>query len=446
MKGPTRALLVPLLALLAPGMARAADTLDKILAIDPAASSPAADLLAAKMPAEQRAQSHRMFTMLLDAYRQIETSAGVKTDEPAGAIAVFVAGNVAVHRGREISDPELTALVAQVRRVTAADAGLVKSLRLDRANVAQQYALVGMFMAVGQKSLAETPDAAQQAMLRQAAQGYLHTYLQTDIDSVEIGEHGLSWRNGKPSGALAAIGADARVAETSAATPAPGATAPATVKSGAGEQDLHALEERVKGIETIGFYTRTEMGVGGYFNFVPAPMVLFKSGDALRDMKQLADPAGLEANKSAHPSAWTKWRRNGGVLESLESNNTWKKLPYPKTYDRLAKGFKLSGKYKRLSGTGNVAFGGGSSVTAWSELVFDRSGTFRTSDGGSVSSVDDRSSAFATGTRPEGSGTYEIEGYVLTLRYAGGHTVYRMITADASDPKAIWLDGFGYTQ
>lgn len=218
------------------------------------------------------------------------------------------------------------------------------------------------------------------------------------------------------------------------------------MKSGAGEQDLHALEERVKGIETIGFYTRTEMGAGGYFNFVPAPMVLFKSGDALRDMKQLADPAGLEANKSAHASAWTKWRRNGGVLESLESNNTWKKLPYPKTYDRLAKGFKLSGRYTRLSGTGNVAFGGGSSVTAWSELVFDRNGTFRTSGGGSASSVDASSSAFATGTRPEEGGTYEIEGYVLTLRYADGHAVYRMITTDASDPKAIWLDGFGYTQ
>lgn len=233
---------------------------------------------------------------------------------------------------------------------------------------------------------------------------------------------------------------------SSAATPAPIATAPATVKSGAGEQDLHALEERVKGIETIGFYTRTEMGAGGYFNFVPAPMVLFKSGDALRDMKQLADPAGLEANKSAHASAWTKWRRNGGVLESLESNNTWKKLPYPKTYDRLAKGFKLSGRYTRLSGTGNVAFGGGSSVTAWSELVFDRNGTFRTSDGGSASSVDASSSAFATGTHPEEGGTYEIEGYVLTLRYADGHAVYRMITTDASDPKAIWLDGFSYTQ
>jgi hypothetical protein len=41
-------------------------------------------------------------------------------------------------------------------------------------------------------------------------------------------------------------------------------------------------------------------------------------------------------------------------------------------------------------------------------------------------------------------GTYTVDGYTLTLQYAGGRAEKRMIVADPSDTGVIWLDGTGY--
>lgn len=240
----------------------------------------------------------------------------------------------------------------------------------------------------------------------------------------------------------------APAAASAAATVAsarPTATTTAAAKPATGALDLRSLTERTGEIETIAFYSRMQMGVGGAFMLVPTPLVLFKNGEALRDMKQLTDPAGLAANHTSHEHEWTKWRRNGSAIEELEGT-TWKKISYTKTYDRLPKGFKLSGSYEHISGTGNTAFGGGASIAAWSDLVFDRDGTFHTGGGISGSIEDANSRAIASGTAASQHGTYEVNGYVLTFHYSDGHDENRMITTDASDTSTIWLDGLGYTR
>ncbi|MCB1624573.1 MAG: hypothetical protein KDI32_08295 [Pseudomonadales bacterium] len=201
-------------------------------------------------------------------------------------------------------------------------------------------------------------------------------------------------------------------------------------------------------IETVGFDTRTRVGYGGMLTFDPTPIVLFKSGDALRDMAALKSITDVATHKAAHPKSWTTWRRSGKAIEILQAKG-WQKITYTQTLDRLPAGYQLVGAYRRLSGGGNLAIGGNAAIAVWSTLSFDRAGNFA-SGGGSGSSTSNESagtttSVVTTGRAPDRYGRYRIEGYTLTLNYADGRVERRMIVTDVSDPGVIWLDGDGYT-
>lgn len=198
-------------------------------------------------------------------------------------------------------------------------------------------------------------------------------------------------------------------------------------------------------IATVGFYNKTGIGVGGMVTFSPTPVVLFKSGDALWRIAALKEGDSVDALRAARPADWTRWRRAGGVLE-IEKQGEWQKLDYQKTMDALPRGFKLDGRYGKLSGTGNVAMGGTSSVTVWSQLAFSRDGSFVSGGGASASARAGDTSTVAGGTTPERRGSYELDGYVLTLKHADGRVEHRLMVTDEKDPGVVWLDGDGYTR
>jgi hypothetical protein len=199
------------------------------------------------------------------------------------------------------------------------------------------------------------------------------------------------------------------------------------------------------GIQTVGFDTKTGVGFGGMLTFNPVPIVLFRNGDALRDVKGLNADGGLSAHRSANPDQWTKWRRNGAGIEIMKKDG-WKKITYTATMDRLPNGYTLQGSYSSTSGTGNLAVGGGDAVIAWSTMSFDRQGGFSSGGGAGASSSSDGGSVVTSGKAPNEYGRYAINGYTLTLNYADGRVERRMIVTEAAKPSAIWLDGTGYTR
>lgn len=202
------------------------------------------------------------------------------------------------------------------------------------------------------------------------------------------------------------------------------------------------------GIETVGFYSKVGVGYGGMLTFSPTPIVLFKSGEALRDMRGLKFAGGLAAHKAAHPKDWTTWRRAGRAIEVMGEKG-WQKTAYASTMDRLPKGFTLNKTYRSVGGTGNLALGGTSAVLVWSNLSFERNGTFSSGGGSGATSESSgggtKSSVVTSSRRAPQQGRYEIDGYTLTLRYADGRSERRMIVTDRANPSVIWLDGDGYT-
>lgn len=200
-------------------------------------------------------------------------------------------------------------------------------------------------------------------------------------------------------------------------------------------------------IETVGFDTRARMGAGGMVMAVPVPIVLFRSGEAVDDIEALAHPGGLAAHRAKNPDDWGRWRRAGGGIE-MTRKGAWKRLAFTKTLDRLPAGFRLEGRYRSMSGAGTAAIGGTSSVVVWSDLTFDRAGGFATGGGAGASSESPDGGARTTtgSTRAAQRGRYDLAGYTLTLRYDDGRVERRLIVADPTDAKTIWLDGEGWVR
>ncbi len=202
----------------------------------------------------------------------------------------------------------------------------------------------------------------------------------------------------------------------------------------------------VASIESFGFDTRTKMGVGGFLTLDVFPVVLFRNGEALKDVSGLSYRGGLQAHRQAHPADWTRWRRADGRLQ-LAGSGGWKAMAFTTTYARLPDELRLNGLYRNLSGTGNIAVGGNSQVAAWSEYRFWPDGRVARGGGaGAYAASGDASVA----TRREASnrrGQYRVEGFTLRIVYDDGSTESRVLITDPTDPKgAIWLDGVGYVQ
>ncbi len=96
------------------------------------------------------------------------------------------------------------------------------------------------------------------------------------------------------------------------------------------------------GIETVSFFNKMGYGYGGMVTYNPTPIVLFKSGEALRDMAALQFPGGLAAHKAAHPKDWTKWRRSGKAIEVM-GNKGWERIAYTRTHGSTSARFQVFG-------------------------------------------------------------------------------------------------------
>lgn len=197
-------------------------------------------------------------------------------------------------------------------------------------------------------------------------------------------------------------------------------------------------------IDSFAFATRPKMGLGGFIALDIYPVVLFKSGELLTDVRGLRFAGGLAAHRLAHPDAWTRWRRDGGQL--LKAGQ-WAKLPFNKTYARLPPDLRLTGTFRSVGGTGNVAVGGSQTVTVVDEYRFSADGrVMRSGAVGSTAQAGDTSVVTSGGPRQR-SGGYRMDGLLLRIDFDDGSREQRVLITDPEKPGgALWLDGESYVE
>jgi len=167
-----------------------------------------------------------------------------------------------------------------------------------------------------------------------------------------------------------------------------------------------------------GFLTLTE----------PYPVVLLTDGWACLEMDFVAQPGNAETHRAANPQSWVRWvRTNGRVILGGKYAAFGGSVP-PKPA-----GFRLDGLYTYTKSSG------GGDLTSISErsFRFTSAGLFGYGS----------SSSFSTGNAiggnfpPDQRGTYEIDGYLINLRFDDGDTV---VVSFVDDGDLIYVAGRWY--
>lgn len=258
-----------------------------------------------------------------------------------------------------------------------------------------------------------------------------------------------------PSGTASPTDAPARV-PAPATAPAPVAPASPSVPSPrpaqstppapAGNPPGVSPSALLASIDSYGFDTRAKIGLGGMVALDVVPVVLFRNGEALTDVRGLSFPGGIAAHRRAHADEWTRWQRSGGKIQ-LAGPKGWEPLAFATTYPRLPAGFRLAGEYRSVTGTGNVAIGGTQSVTVYDVYTFTADGRVERQGGSGSRAEADRTSAVTRNANATRLGTYTVSGLTIDIRYADGSRESRILITDPTDPKsAIWLDGESYVR
>jgi len=206
--------------------------------------------------------------------------------------------------------------------------------------------------------------------------------------------------NGKDSGTVSPSTRDAGTMGT-----------PATPTSGsAAEMDPGSFDGKIVA-------AAMDDAVGGF----PVPIWLYKGGVYPTDDDGLLPiPAEAVKHRTANPDLWSAWRRTPNGVER-KIGREWSPLAYDDEYAALAPGSRI-----------NATFNSSGDVYQERKYRFTSTGRFEYCREIAVASI-----------RPEyGSGTYEVDGYVIRLRYSGGTVETLSFVHDPKlRPNSIWVDG-----
>lgn len=150
------------------------------------------------------------------------------------------------------------------------------------------------------------------------------------------------------------------------------------------------------------------------------PVALFENGDASYDFQNVLNPAGKEISKNQYPGDWRQWKKDDSGLYFGTENN-WKKLPHSNIKSQKEQGVRLNGTYTYTYYYDDVA--------VVKSFTFTQDGRFSISGFVSVDYENPYTDGWAGGSfeSPREQGFYEIDGFLLTLRFGSGVTTYKTI-------------------
>lgn len=193
--------------------------------------------------------------------------------------------------------------------------------------------------------------------------------------------------------------------------------------------------------------------------------LLLRDGTVHRGFSVPPDELDLSKSRRGEPENWGKWRRKGADFEVSWQGKAWETLGGEAVQPGAA-GTRLAGRF----GAGSGSSGAGMSSYGFWGVTFDASGRFRKDSRGGTSSGtsagaqsagvptisitrdDNGSTATAsvpgatvtsqTRKNPNGNneGTYQINGYTLSLRYDNGRVVRQPFFFYGAKRQGVWFE------
>ncbi len=147
--------------------------------------------MAAHLPAAARPDVERLYRVMLDKYPPLMNQLGVPAGDVAAAVATFLAGSYVAYRGVDFPDQHFKPLYEQVREIIGANAAFARASPVQRREMYEQMAILGMYMAVTREALKQRPDPQLAAAMKLAAKNYLQQFMKVDPERMRITDKGL---------------------------------------------------------------------------------------------------------------------------------------------------------------------------------------------------------------------------------------------------------------
>lgn len=213
----------------------------------------------------------------------------------------------------------------------------------------------------------------------------------------------------------------------------------------------------LKDTQIYGFYLHQyyETGVGGYLYPTYEPWLLLKDGTVHNEPVIAPSRFNVALSKQEEPQRWGRWtaQKNGAFMILWYDDTDNKPESYNLTQTSPgSSNQRLNGYFERLTGGGNTAYGGNTSIVAYSGYTFNADGTFEFSSGAGGSTGNDYNTGGAgpnvafSNTNGTKKGTYKISGYNMELRYPDGKVVSRSfcMSGGSKDPTGLIYIGGTY--
>ncbi len=150
--------------------------------------------MAQPYPEASRDQAEKLFEQLLTGFKQIESHFGLPSNDVAAAVAALLVGSYSVYRNTSVPDEHFLPLVKQMRLIMSSTPAFVQASAAEKQATYEQLAILGTLMATTKMALDRQPDAKVAFEARQAAAGYLRSFLDTDPERVRLSATGLEIR------------------------------------------------------------------------------------------------------------------------------------------------------------------------------------------------------------------------------------------------------------
>lgn len=150
-----------------------------------------ATALSMALPVAKREQMAQVYLQSFDTYKQLERKLALPSNDVAGSVAAFIAGNYMALNHVVVPDPHFQRMVTQLRGMLGQSAGYNKLAATDKRRLYEQTAMVGTFMAVAQMSLQKSPNPAVEKNFRDTAKNNLESVLKVPAEQVRIDDQGL---------------------------------------------------------------------------------------------------------------------------------------------------------------------------------------------------------------------------------------------------------------
>jgi len=147
------------------------------LIAEPAGNGTAARKLAQHYPETQRAQAQALFEDLLGRYAGIERQFDIPAGDVGGALAAFLAGSWMAMHNANFPDRHFMPAVRQMRGALAGQPAWQQASAVDRRDMYEQMAIIGMLMAGTRMALAQQPNPEVERRMREAGEGYLRQFM-----------------------------------------------------------------------------------------------------------------------------------------------------------------------------------------------------------------------------------------------------------------------------